>query len=102
HKGSLRADWCEEYLRLPGITGGPFWWNEEQTLIALCSSRFGAELLPQEYTLHLDPGIGNRPVRHYIGRTRQQLMYSEGIRALVHQKFLPWEFVVLADSGRDV
>lgn len=100
HKGSLRADWCEEFLSLPCITGGPFWWNEEQTLIALCSSRFGAELLPEEYTLYLGPGVGNRPFRHYINRIRQQLMYSEGIRALAQQRFLPWEFVVLAESER--
>jgi predicted nucleotidyltransferase len=100
HKGSLRADWCEEFLGLPGLLGGPFWWNEEQTLVALCSSRFGAELLPEEYTLRLDPGIGGRPFRHYINRIRHPLMYSEGIRALVEQHFLPWHFVVLLESGR--
>jgi hypothetical protein len=85
-KDSLRVDWCEEFLGLPGILDGHFW-RIEQTVIALCSSRFGAELLPEEYTLHLGRGIGNRPFRHYVGRIRH-LMYCEGIRTLVRQEFL--------------
>ena len=78
HRGSIRHDWCEEFLGLPGILEGHFW-RIEQTLIALCSSRFGAELLPEEYTLYLGQGIAHRPFRHYVGCIRH-LMYREGMR----------------------
>ncbi len=80
HRDSLRPEWIEEFLALPGMRGGHFW-RIEQTLYALCSSRFGVELLPQEYTLSLDPGIDGRPFRHYVGGIRH-LMYSEGMAEL--------------------
>ena len=86
HRNSIRWDWTEEFLALPGILAGHFW-RIEQTLLALCSSRFGVELLPDEYTLKLEPGIGSRPFRHYVGRIRH-LMYGEGIARLVHDGFL--------------
>ncbi|HYM01269.1 MAG TPA: hypothetical protein VEZ90_20080 [Blastocatellia bacterium] len=86
HKESIRFDWTEEFLALPEILDGHFW-RIEQTLIALCSSRFGAELLPEEYTLHLGKGIGDRPFRHYVGRIRH-LMYLEGMKKLVRQGLL--------------
>ena len=86
HKNSIRYDWIEEFLALPGITNGHFW-RIEQTLYALCSSRFGTEHLPDEYTLYLQKGIGNRPFRHYVGAIRH-LMYSEGIASLDRNKFL--------------
>src|SRR5207249_8020841 len=50
HRESMRFEWLEEFLALPGILQGHFW-RIEQTLFALCSSRFGVELLPDEYTL---------------------------------------------------
>ena len=62
-------------------------WRIEQTLYALCSSRFGAELLPDEYTIRPEPGIGGRCFRHYSGAIRH-LMYSEGMRELVQRGFL--------------
>jgi hypothetical protein len=80
HKNSIRYDWLEEFLTLPGITDGHFW-RIEQTLCALCSSRFGTESLPDEYSLYLNKGIGNRPFRHYVGEIRH-LMYKEGISKL--------------------
>jgi len=86
HRPSIRPDWCEEFLSLPGILDGYFW-RIEQTLIALCSSRFGAELLPDEYTLHLGRGIGTRPFRHYVGVIRH-LMYLEGMARLKHDGLL--------------
>ena len=86
HKASLRFDWIEEFLGLPGLATGHFW-RIEQTLIALCSSRYGTELLPREYTLRLEPGIGERPFRHYVGGIRH-LMYGEGMRTLANQGFL--------------
>ena len=86
HRDSIRWDWTEEFLALPGILDGHFW-RIEQTLFALCSSRFGVELLPDEYTLRLEPGLGERCFRHYVGRIRH-LMYSEGIAQLVKNGFL--------------
>lgn len=85
HKQSMRFDWIEEFLALPDIVG--HFWRIEQTLYALFSSRFGAELLPSEYDVHLEGGIGNSPSRHYVGKIRH-LMYCEGIRHLVQHGFL--------------
>jgi hypothetical protein len=86
HRDSIRWDWTEEFLSLPGILAGHFW-RIEQTLFALCSSRYGVELLPEEYTLRLEPGIGARCFRHYNGVIRH-LMYGEGIPRLVKDGFL--------------
>jgi hypothetical protein len=86
HKGSHRLDWIEEFLKLPGILEGHFW-RIEQTLQALCSSRFGVELLPQTYDIRLSGGINNSPCRHYVGAIRH-LFYSEGIRRLLKNRFL--------------
>jgi hypothetical protein len=86
HRGSIRWDWTEEFLALPGILAGHFW-RIEQTLFALCSSRYGVELLPEEYTLRLEAGIGTRCFRHYNGTIRH-LMFSEGIAWLMGQDFL--------------
>ncbi len=85
HKASFNLDWIEEFLALPDILG--HFWRIEQTLYALLSSRFGAELLPPAYDVHLEGGIGNSPSRHYVGQIRH-LMYDEGIRQLKNQNFL--------------
>ena len=81
HQDSIRWDWLEEFLKIPGILDGHFW-RIEQTLFALCSSRFGVELLPEEYKLYLAKGINGRRFRHYVGVIRH-LMYSEGIPNLI-------------------
>lgn len=86
HRHSLRLEWIEEFLSLPGILEGHFW-RIEQTLYALCSSRFGVELLPQEYALSFQPGINGRPFRHYVGGIRH-LMYSEGMAHLSRRGLL--------------
>ncbi len=86
HRDSIRWDWIEEFLALPGILEGHFW-RIEQTIYALCSSRFGVELLPNEYMLYLEPKIDDRPFRHYVGRIRH-LMYSEGMRTLLRSGLL--------------
>ncbi len=86
HRSSLRLDWIEEFLHLPTILAGHFW-RIEQTLFALCSSRFGVELLPDEYQVQLGKGIGNSSFRHYVGVFRH-LMYGEGIRELVKRGML--------------
>ena len=86
HRNSICWEWTEEFLALPGILDGHFW-RIEQTLFALCSSRYGVEMLPDEYTLRLEPGIGARCFRHYNGTIRH-LMYGEGIAHLVRGEFL--------------
>jgi len=86
HRASLRMDWIEEFLALPGITQGHFW-RIEQTLFALCSSRYGVELLPDEYAVYFEVGLGGRPSRHYVGAIRH-LLYREGIARLAKDGFL--------------
>src|SRR5262249_35659586 len=86
HRHSIRWDWTEEFLALPGILDGHFW-RIEQTLFALCSSRYGVDLLPSEYTLRLDAGIGTHCFRHYVGAIRH-LMYGEGMPRLIEQGLL--------------
>ncbi|MCX7396125.1 MAG: hypothetical protein NT138_00430 [Planctomycetales bacterium] len=80
HRESLNLDWIEEFLAIPGIIGN--FWLIEQTLYALCSSRFGVELLPAEYDVFLKGEADDRPSRHYVGAIRH-LMYKEGMRKLV-------------------
>ncbi len=86
HPQSLRLDWIEEFLAAPGLATGHFW-RIEQTLFALGSSRYGLDLLPATYAVHLGKGIGDSPCRHYVGAVRH-LMYSEGMRRLVREGFL--------------
>lgn len=85
HRASLNFEWIEEFLTLPNIVG--HFWRIEQTLYALCSSKFGTELLPPAYDVHLDGGINGAPSRHYVGAIRH-LMYSEGMQRLVKEGFL--------------
>jgi hypothetical protein len=85
HKASMRLDWIEEFLTLPDIIG--HFWRVEQTLYTLFSSRFGAELLPPPYSVHLEGDINGSSCRHYVGKIRH-LMYDEGIRQLMTQNFL--------------
>lgn len=86
HKASMRLDWIEEFLTLPGILGHPH--QIEQTLIALCSAKFGGfRMLPPEYDVRLDDAAPDAPSRHYTGPIRH-LMYSEGMRRLHEDGFL--------------
>ncbi len=85
HKDSLNLAWVEEFLGLPDIIG--HFWRIEQTLYALCSSRYGVELLPDEYRVRLEENIQGLSSRHYVGAIRH-LMYGEGVRQLVQQGFL--------------
>jgi hypothetical protein len=85
HRESMRFDWIEEFLTLPGIDS--HFWRIEQTTYALCSARYGVELLPEEYAVRFSGSSEGLPSRHYVGPIRH-LMYSDGIRRLVAQKFL--------------
>jgi hypothetical protein len=85
HKKSLNLEWIEEFLGLPNIVG--HFWRIEQTLVALCSSKYRVELLPEEYDVRLEKGINGSPSRHYVGAIRH-LMYGEGIKHLMQQNFL--------------
>ncbi|MCA8987244.1 MAG: hypothetical protein KDA78_06370 [Planctomycetaceae bacterium] len=85
HRDSLNLDWIEEFLGLPDVIG--HFWRIEQTLYALCSSRFGVELLPEEYSVFLEGPLNDRPSRHYVGAIRH-LMYAEGIAKLLREGFL--------------
>ena len=85
HRASLHYAWMEEFLALPGILSHHH--QIEQTLFALCSARFGYEMLPGEYDIHLGPRAPAAPSRHYTGPIRH-LMYGEGLRDLVHAGFL--------------
>ena len=86
HKASNRLEWIEEFLGLPGMLDGHFW-RIEQTVQALCSSRYGVELLPNKYDIRLTGAISNSACRHYVGAIRH-LFYGEGIRHLVKSRFL--------------
>lgn len=86
HRGSICWEWIEEFLGLPGILDGHFW-RIEQTLFALCSSRYGVDLLPDEYTVDLHGSLNRKPFRHYVGAIRH-LMYSEGIPRLTQAGLL--------------
>ena len=86
HKKSLNLESVEEFLGLPRILEGHFW-RIEQTVYALCSSRFGVELLPPDYDVRLGTGINGSPCRHYVGAIRH-LFYKEGIRHLVRSRLL--------------
>jgi hypothetical protein len=80
HLASLQLDWIEKFLGFSGILDHG--WRYEQTVFALCSCRFGTELLPEDYDVFLKGEVGERPSRHYVGAIRH-LMYGEGIRRLV-------------------
>jgi hypothetical protein len=85
HSDSLKLEWIEEFLGLPGILG--HFWRIEQTLFALCSARWGVELLPGEYRVSLKAGIGGCVAKHYVGAVRH-LMYGEGMAQLMRQQLL--------------
>jgi hypothetical protein len=85
HRASLRYEWMEEFLTLPGILSHHH--QIEQTLFALCSCRFGFDMLPGEYDVHTGPRAAGVPSRHYTGPIRH-LLYGEGVRDLVQTHFL--------------
>jgi hypothetical protein len=85
HGDSLRLEWLEEFLDFPGILG--HFWRIEQTLFALCSARYGVELLPDKYRVSLACGTDTCVAKHYIGAVRH-LMYREGMAHLAESGLL--------------
>lgn len=85
HRPSINFEMVEQYMALPNILSHHH--RIEQTLIALCSSRFGFQFLPVEYDVHLGPFVAAHPCRHFTGPIRHR-MYSEGIRHLMQQGFI--------------
>jgi hypothetical protein len=79
HRNTLRLDWIEAFLGLPGIFGHHH--RIEQTLYALCCCRHGFAFLPEEYDVHVGPWLPQHPCRHYTAPIRHRL-YSEGIDKL--------------------
>lgn len=86
HRESMSKAWVEEFLGIPGFREGHHW-RIEQTLYALCSFRWGFEMLPEEYRVRIETGLEGLPSRHYVGEIRH-LMYGEGVRRLVKSGFL--------------
>jgi hypothetical protein len=80
YRESFSLDYLEEVLAIPEVTEG-HQWRFEQTLQAIQSSKFGVELLPEEYRVFLDGHVEERPFRHYVGAIRDK-MYTEGMRKL--------------------
>lgn len=79
HHESMNLEWIEEFLTIPGVIGHH--WRIEQTLYALFSCRFGAELLPPKYNVFLTGRLNDQPSRHYVGAIRHE-MYREGVKRL--------------------
>lgn len=79
HRNTLRREWIESFLGLPGILGHHH--RIEQTLYALCCCRHGFEFLPEEYDVHMGPWVPHHPCRHYTAPIRHRL-YCEGIDKL--------------------
>jgi hypothetical protein len=60
----------------------------EQSLHAICSSRFGMNLLPAEYVVSKSAGLpGNTIAKHYVAFPRPEL-YREGMATLIADGFL--------------
>lgn len=76
HRKSYDLDNFERWLAVPGVLGHPH--RIEQTLVALASSRFGHEFLPEEYDVRLEETKPGATVKHFTGPIRY-LMYKEGL-----------------------
>ncbi len=76
---SMDFDSIERWLHLPALFNNK--WVTEQTLHAMCSARFGVEMLPNIYMVDTEPGLIPGVVcKHYPCEPRIWL-YREGMRA---------------------
>ena len=79
---ALDLEFCEKALGETNILQGHIW-RVEQTLYALCASRFGrGGLLPPTYEVSLRKNAADTAIaRHYVGAVRDRF-YAEGIKRL--------------------
>lgn len=82
---SLNLDDIEQYLSSELLDG--HFWRIEQTLICLCSAKYGTSPLPEGYDVILEDGLTNKPVKHYTSAIRNR-MYAEGMRHLFQHNFI--------------
>lgn len=83
---SIDFDAIEGWLAHPEMFANR--WVTEQTLHALCSTRFGVEFLPPAYWIDTEPGLSPDYVcKHYPGYFRP-LLYQEGMAHLIASGFL--------------
>jgi hypothetical protein len=76
HKESYDLNCFEEWLSIPGILSHSH--RIEQTLVALASSRFGHQFLPEEYDVQTNGVQQGQVVKHFTGPIRH-LLYREGL-----------------------
>ena len=81
---AIDLDFCDHCMRKTDIAAGQIW-RLEQTLYALCASRFGrGGLLPPYYEVSLGRSAGPDCIaRHYVGAVRQRF-FGEGLPLLRH------------------
>ncbi len=76
----------EEWLKEPRLFADN--WVTEQTLHALCSTRYGVALLPSTYVVSTEAGMPENVIcKHYPGTVRP-LLYQEGMQKLAQDDFL--------------
>lgn len=82
HRPAIDFDFCDQALAVTSILRGKIW-RVEQTLFALCASRFGrGGLLPRTYEVSLRRyAAPNAIARHYVGAVRQRF-FGEGLKRL--------------------
>ena len=88
-KAALDLEFCERALGETSILQGHIW-RVEQTLFALCASRYGkGGLLPKSYEVSLSKDASSDAVaRHYVGAVRDRF-YGEGIERLHRELLAP-------------
>jgi hypothetical protein len=81
-KEAIDYEFCDRALGETSILKGHIW-RVEQTLLALCASRYGkGGLLPKTYEVSLGRRAADNCVaRHYVGAVRDRF-FGEGIRRL--------------------
>ena len=79
-KAALDLEFCDRVLGETSILKGELW-RVEQTLFALCASRFGkGGLLPKTYEVSLGKHSAEDCVaRHYVGAVRERF-FGEGLK----------------------
>ena len=79
-RGVANIDFCEQSMADHALSEEESIAWREQTLLALCASRFGTTgLLSERYEVHFEPWMSEDAItRHYVGDIRP-LYYAEGI-----------------------